>query len=223
MRKIITILLLLTSIYTFASKGKVYYVSGDLKEFKAWKEEVDVSVVLDVSKATYMRDYSFKDFLRLYRRERGWETSCLDFFYEAFNEEILYMTACDESPNTKYRILIKVYDVSDKGEISAEIFVYDLKPIGEKEVLHLILLGHDGDPDDLNPMRDPMKDAGEVLGAFLKKIIMGKTVDNIQDCINIKKGKIQYKYRDLDYFDYTKYRQRVFEDIVKSIIDKDGE
>ena len=221
MRKIITLMLILVGLSAYASKGRVYYVSGDIDAFKGQTEEIDVSVVLDLSNATYKRNDKLENFLRLCRRDRGWETSCLDFFYEKFNREILCMTACDESASTKYRIHIKVWDVNAKGEIAAEVFVSDLKSLENKEVLHLILIGYDGDVDDTNPMRDPMKDAGEVLGKFFNRLINGNPVEKMQDQIKIKKGKLTYRYNDMDYYSESKYRRKMFEDIVSSIVFKD--
>ena len=213
MRKIITIVLLLISLCTYAGKGKVYYVSGDLEAFKEQTEEVDVSVVLDVSKATYMTEYSFKDFLRLYRRERGWEVSCLDYFYEKFNQEILCMTACDENPNTKYQIVIKVYDVNSRGFITAHIYVNGYMCSKTQPLLHLILIGQDGDKNDPNPMRDPMKDAGEAMGTFFYKWLTLKTVTTYKDYLKekeIREADDAY-YKSRNDFSIDEFLDKVFD------------
>lgn len=194
MRKIITFILMLVGLSTYASKGCVYYVSGDLEAFKKQAEEVDVSVILDVSKTTYMCKYSFKEFLRLYRRERGWETSCLDYFYEKFNQKIRCMTACDENSNTKYQFVIKVQDIDSRGFITAHIYVNELTSDKPLPLLHLILIGQDGDKNDPNPMRDPMKDAGEAMGVFFHKWFTLRTVTSYKDYLkNLQVDDMFYK------------------------------
>lgn len=129
-------------------------------------------IELDCSKATYLGDNSFSDFLNLARRAMDWEERSLDYFFEWFNDETKKITAVPMNNNNQFKLLIVVKDVQKSGRITADIKLIDTKT--DKTEAIFFLKGSDGDNDDEITLRDPMKDAGETMGKYLKKNVEKK-------------------------------------------------
>ena len=131
-----------------------------------------VMIELDCSKATYLGDNSFSDFLNLARRAKDWEERSLDYFFEWFNDETKKITAVPVNNSDQFKLVIVVKDVQKSGRITAEIKLIDTKA-NTTEAL-FFLKGSDGDNNDIITLRDPMKDAGETIGKYLRKNIEKK-------------------------------------------------
>ena len=157
-------------VFCLAGKaGKLLLVEGNADCLK----NVDkLMVELDCSTATYLKTRNFSDYLKLARRVHNWEERSLDYFFEWFNDEAKQLVAVPVNNTDQYKLVIVVKDVQKSGRITADIKLIDTKTNKTEAVFSLE--GTDGDKNDNITLRDPMKDAGETIGKYLKKNVERK-------------------------------------------------
>ena len=163
MKHLVVLSLFLTS-SVISHAGKLELVKGSVE---CLNDAENIMVELDCSKTTYLGDKEFQEFLKLARRDKNWEEESLKYFYEWFNDETRRLTAVPVNNNDQFKLIITVKDVQKSGRITADIKLLDTKT--NKTEAIFFLSGSDGDANDKIPMRDPMKDAGETLGKYMKK------------------------------------------------------
>ncbi len=157
-------------VFCLASKaGDLFLVKGNTD---CLKNVENLMVELDCSTATYLENRSFSDYLKIAQRAHDWEVKSLDYFFEWFNDETKHLTAVPVNDKDQYKLVIVVRNLQKSGRISAEIKLIDTKTNTTEAVF--TLKGSDGDKKDYITLRDPMKDAGETIGKYLKKNVERK-------------------------------------------------
>ena len=165
MKHLVAIVLLFNSCL-MSHAGKLELIEGNLE---CLDNVENLMVELDCSKATYLGIKDFSEFLKLARRANNWEEKSLEYFYEWFNDETKLLNAVPVNNEDQYKLVIIVKDVQKSGRITAEVKLIDTKTNRPEAVF--FLKGADGDAKDYYPMRDPMKDAGETIGKYLRKFV----------------------------------------------------
>ena len=166
MKYILSLISLICLVSVEIHAGHLELKEGSLDSIKG---QTYVSVEVDYAKAVYKEKggLKFDDFLRKHRRMPNWEQKCLDYFCEWFNDETMKTTACVGCKDAKYAIVVVVKEISSGGKITGNIVIKQIAT--GKQMALLTFKGSDGDVEDMIPLRDPMKDAGESLGKFLNK------------------------------------------------------
>lgn len=168
MKQLSAFLLMLAFCLT-GNAGEILLVKGSVD---CLKDADKLMIEMDCSQATYLGENSFNVFLNQARRVKDWKERSLDYFFEWFNDETKKITAVPMNNNNQFKLLIVVKDVQKSGRITADIKLIDTKT--DKTEAIFFLKGSDGDNDDEITLRDPMKDAGETMGKYLKKNVEKK-------------------------------------------------
>lgn len=164
MKKLLFLILLTFSL--LCNAGKLTLVEGNTDCLK--NAEI-LMVVLDCSKATYMGDKDLNDFLKKARRRKDWVEKSVDYFCEWFNDKTKRIMAVPLNKEDQFKLDIVVKDVQRSGKITAEIKLIDTKS-GKTEAV-FDFYSSDGDNNDEITLRDPMKDAGDTIGKYLRKTV----------------------------------------------------
>ena len=126
-------------------------------------------IALDCFKATYMGEKDLDVFLKKARRRKDWVEKSVDYFCEWFNDKTKRLVAEPLNKDGQFKSDIIVKDVQRSGRITAEIRLIDTNT-GNSEAVFLFK-SSDGDNNDEITLRDPMKDAGETMGKYLRKVV----------------------------------------------------
>lgn len=165
LRKLFTSAIIVT--YSLSAlAGRLTLTDGSINDVKGSEY---ISVVLDCSQTVYKgkKADSFSGFMKLHRRLPKWEAKSIEYFCEWFNDETAKITACPDSTNSQYEIVVVVNEIYDNGRINADIIIRTRET--KKKIASFSLKGGDGDAEDMILLRDPMKDAGECLGKYFNK------------------------------------------------------